>query len=648
MVFRISSSRLSVVAVATAVVGVLAMPAAMADTEDIKLTASDAAAFDDFGRAVAISGDTVVVGAFGNDDDGIRSGSAYVFKPDGSGGYTQTKLTASDADPFDEFGRAVAISGDTIVVGAEEDNDSAPLRADSGSAYVFKPDGVGGYTDTKLTASDALAFDAFGHSVAVSGDIVVVGAWLDDAPTTNSGSAYVFKPDGVGGYTETKLTASDAAAGDTFGTSVAISGDIVVVGARGNDDAGPTSGSAYVFVHDGAGGYTETKLTASDAEGGGSGDDFGISVAVSGTTVVVGAYGNNDDGFRSGSAYVFKPDGAGGYVETKLTASDGAAEDDFGISVAVSGEVVLVGASGNDDGGSNAGSAYLFMPDGAGGYVETKLTASDAAGGHRLGLWVGLSDEAAVAGAFGVSDLGTRSGGAYVFDVAVADVIAPLVAITSPLDGSFVDQSQLVLADFECTDEVGGSGLASCDGDVPVGSAIDTATVGPSTFTVTGIDNAGNETTVVHNFTVQPTLVGVGVDLEEIVDDNPGTPLADKVEDALAALNTALEELEADPPDNQAALGAIEGAVNDLEAAVSDGLLDPTEGAALMDSLSEIARTVAADAISNAVAQGGDPVALADASDALAAGDALRATEDFKDAVGQYKDALAKAEGSLP
>ena len=278
--------------------------------EDAKLTASDAAGGDEFGISVSISGDTVVVGArFDACPAGVGCGSAYVFeKP--AGGWAgalieDAKLTASDAGVFDEFGISVSISGDTVVVAA--------LGSD-GAAYVFeKPAGgwAGALTeDAKLTASDGAPGDFFGVSVSISGDTVVVG-FLFDACTAgiDCGSAYVFeKPAGgwAGTLTEdAKLTASDAAAGDFFGIAVSISGETVVVGAYLDDcTAGIDCGSAYVFEKP-AGGWAgalseDAKLTASDAA---TGDGFGVSVSISGDTVAVGA--GCTTGNDCGSAYVF-------------------------------------------------------------------------------------------------------------------------------------------------------------------------------------------------------------------------------------------------------------------------------------------------------------------------------------------------------
>jgi hypothetical protein len=242
---------------------------------------------------VAIAGNTIVVGAYGDDDDGSYSGSAYVFRTsDGGATYDQVvKLTASDAASGDYFGWSVAIDGGTVVVGSYWKE----------AAYVFRTsDGGATYIEAaKLTASDAATYDDyFGWSVAIDGNTIVVGAY-DDAP---GGSVYVFRTsDGGATYGQVaKLTADDAAAYDDFGKSVAIDGNTVVVGAYGDDDAGSKSGSAYVFrTTDGGATYGQVaKLTASDAA---ASDWFGVSVAIAGDTVVVGAEGDDD----SGSAYVF-------------------------------------------------------------------------------------------------------------------------------------------------------------------------------------------------------------------------------------------------------------------------------------------------------------------------------------------------------
>ena len=378
-----------------------------------KLLASDGAVYDNFSRSVSISGERLVVGAPEND----YNGSAYVFERDAKGIWSETaQLTASDGSADDHFGYGVSISGETVVVGAYGDDDNGSF---SGSAYVFERDAKGTWSETaKLTASDGSSQDYFGTHVSNSGDTVVVGAfYADDDNGSSSGSAYVFDRDEFGTWSETaKLTASDGAAGERFGYSVSISGDTMVIGAYVDDDNGSGSGSAYVFERDGAGTWSETaKLTASD---GAVGDRFGRSVSISGETVVVGADYDDDNGSDSGSAYVFERDAKGAWPETaQLTASDAAVGDRFGRSVSISGETVVVGADYDDDNGSDSGSAYVFERDAKGAWPETaKLTASDGAEYDYFGVNVSISGETVVAGAYYDDDDGTSSGSAYVFE----------------------------------------------------------------------------------------------------------------------------------------------------------------------------------------------------------------------------------------
>ena len=323
------------------------------------LTADDGAADDGFGYSVAIDGDTVVIGARFDDDGGLTSGSVYVFRKSWFGDtYSQmAKLTASDAAAGDGFGASVAIDGDTVVIGAENEGSG-------GAAYIFRTnDGWETYSFVvKLRADDSPYNGYFGHSVAIDGDNIVVGAYGDYHAGTYSGSAYVFRPsdDQYGGATYdqvAKLTASDAAYMDLFGESVAIDGTTVVVGAYG---AG-TGGAAYVFhtEDDGATYGQVAKLTATDAA---AGDKFGTSVAVDGGTVAIGAWYGNSAGSGSGSAYVFRTsDGGATYGQVaKLTAADAVADDGFGYSVAIDGDTVVVGALYD---GTDSGAAYIFSSD---------------------------------------------------------------------------------------------------------------------------------------------------------------------------------------------------------------------------------------------------------------------------------------------
>ena len=382
----------------------LAAPAAQADTWsfDQKLTAPDGASFDQFGFSVALSGGTALVGARLDDDNGTDSGSAYLF--DTATGAQMQKLTATDGAANDQFGRSVALSGGTALVGAI-----------SGSAYLF--DTATGAQLQKLTATDGAAFDEFGGSVALSGDTALVGAGRDDDNGVVSGSAYLFDT-GTGAQLQ-KLTATDGAEFDQFGFSVALSGGTALVGAFGDDDNGTTSGSAYLF--DTATGAQLQKLTAPD---GAANDQFGGSVALSGGTALVGARSDDDNGTNSGSAYLF--DTVTGALLHKLTAPDGAANDLFGGSVALSGGTALVGALDDDDNGTSSGSAYLF--DVATGDFIQKLTAPDGAANDFFGFSVALSGSTALVGALDDDDNGTSSGSAYVFTHDPTPIPVPLPA----------------------------------------------------------------------------------------------------------------------------------------------------------------------------------------------------------------------------
>jgi cysteine-rich repeat protein len=279
-----------------------------------KLTAADAAADDRFGTSVSLRGDTVVIGA--REDDlvpGVNCGSAYVFErhAGGTNNWGQVKkLTASDATGADRFGSSVSLSGDTIAIGAFEDDGAG---VDSGSAYVF--DRHAGGTDNwgqvkELNASDPAGSDQFGASVSISADTVAVGAPNKDlnASFVDQGFVYVFERNVGGGDNwgqVQKLGHSASTLLDKLGYSVSIDGDRIVAGAPESDGAGGSSGSAYVYHRDGAGvgswGEVE-RLTAADAA---SLDLFGGSVSISGTTIVAGARGDADAGANSGSAYVF-------------------------------------------------------------------------------------------------------------------------------------------------------------------------------------------------------------------------------------------------------------------------------------------------------------------------------------------------------
>ena len=273
-------------------------------TQLAKLTASDAAAGDYFGNSLAIDGDTLVIGAYYKDGE---AGVVYVLRTsDGGATYVEVaQLRAADAAASDYFGKAVAIDGNTVVVGATGDDDGGSA---SGSAYVFRTtDGGATYGQVaKLTAADPDAVDKFSLTVAIAGDTVVIGAYKDDDAGSGSGSAYIFRTtDDWDTHLEIKLTAADAAAGDTFGQSVAMDGGTVVVGAT---KAG-TGGAVYFFrTTDGGATYDQVaKIIADDAA---ASDKFGFSVAIDGDRVVVGATSAG----TGGAVYVFPDERRRGHL----------------------------------------------------------------------------------------------------------------------------------------------------------------------------------------------------------------------------------------------------------------------------------------------------------------------------------------------
>jgi hypothetical protein len=367
-------------------------------------TASDGANGDAFGvsSAISASGNTAVVGAFLH---ASGKGAVYVFT--GWPFWRQTfELTASDGASHDNFGNSVAISpdGDTIVVGAPGHSSG------KGAVYVFARRGLGWIQAAELTAGDAASGDNFGTSVAISAyrDTIVVGA---PSRATYEGAAYVFTRSWFGWHwsgwhQEAELTASDGASQDDFGFSVAISwdGDTVAVGAF---HAPSTPGKAYVFSTRPSGWHQEAELTPSDSA---NGNEFGFSVALSrtGHVLVVGAIGHAT---ATGSAYIFTR-WPSWHQTAELTASDGAHADKLGYSAAISadGRAVLLGAIGHL---SSTGAAYVFTRSGASWSQADELTASDGVTFDFFGLSVGFSGPSGTA-VIGAVGNGTP-GKAYIF-----------------------------------------------------------------------------------------------------------------------------------------------------------------------------------------------------------------------------------------
>jgi hypothetical protein len=482
--------------------------------QEAYLKASNTGPFDFFGSSVAISGDTVVIGApyeqsrasgvnaDQDDNSGTKMGAVYVFVRSGTGWVQQAYLKASNTGNSDQFGRVVAVSGDTVVVGSHyESSKASGVNGDgsdnsvlaSGAAYVFVRSGTTWTQEAYLKASNPDVNDYFGWSVAVSGNTVLVGAPGESSGATGvngdqsddsalrAGAAYVFVRDGTNWTQQAYLKASNTGggifgrlSGDEFGFSVALSDDTAVIGAvtessgatgvNGDEDDNSAyqSGAAYVFVRGETGWSQQAYLKASNT---GAGDYFGWSVAVSGDTVLVGApheasgatgvNGNQSDNsaFQAGAAYIFARDGSIWMQQAYLKASNTGGGvpgvlggDSFGESVSLSGDTAVVGATwessnatgingnGSDNSASNSGAAYVFISNGMNWSQSAYLKSSNSEGpapgefyGDNFGVGVGVSGETLIIGARYESSSATGvngnqndnfarySGAAYVF-----------------------------------------------------------------------------------------------------------------------------------------------------------------------------------------------------------------------------------------
>ena len=480
-----------------------------------ELTASDGGSGDRLGYSVAVSGNTVVAGAYVHEvGSNSGQGAVYVFTMPGGGwanGTQSAELTASDGAFNDNLGASVAISGDTIVAGAPSHRGASGFQ--HGATYIFTMP-AGGWTSgtqkAELTASDGASGDQLGQSVAISGDTVVAGA-------PSAETAYVFvKPDGGwrDGTQTAELTQSDGEIIDEFGRSVAESANTIVVGSPGHSPGRSVTGevgagAVYVFVKPVSGwtdGTQTAELTASDHGGDAR---LGTSVAIANDRILAGAPRPTSTATRGGSAYVFvKPAGgwADGTQTAELTPSDDRLWDNFGFSVGISGDVALVGAIQQPPVADGAqGAAYVFEMPGTGWANATEdatLTASDAVTGDWLGFSVAVDGYTTVAAApYHAVGPNREQGAVYVFRP------APGVAISRPVDGGVFPQGQEVRAAFTCSPDPVAT-VASCTAPVASGEPVDTVAAGVHTFTVTAVDSLGSTSSRTVHYTVvgRPTL----------------------------------------------------------------------------------------------------------------------------------------------
>ncbi|AXG10858.1 hypothetical protein [Haloplanus rubicundus] len=374
--------------------------------QQTKLTADDGSTEDLFGSAVALSNQTALIGAYGDDPNGEHSGSAYVFSRNTGEWDQQAKLIPDDGDSEDSFGDAVALSRETALIGAHYDEAPNGNTAGAGSAYVFSRNNGEWTQQAKLIPADSGSGDLFGTSVDIEEETVLIGAPGDGDGDNRTGSAYVFNRTDDDEWTqEAKLTANDSADEDFFGDPVAVAGEIALIGAsRDNNSNGDSAGTAYVFSRDNGEWRQQAKLTPEDGD---SSDVFGISAALAKETALIGA--RNDT-----SAYVFSRDDGEWSQQAKLTPDDYDSTSDFVPSLTLSGDTAIIGVPAPTESADTL-SPYIFTQTNGEWSQQAKLTPDDGDSEDEFSGIVALDDGTAFVGAPGDSALGNHSGATYVF-----------------------------------------------------------------------------------------------------------------------------------------------------------------------------------------------------------------------------------------
>jgi FG-GAP repeat/Secretion system C-terminal sorting domain len=483
--------------------------------EVVKAVATDRAASDLFGYSVAISGDYAIVGANQEDHNTTggqfldNAGAAYILR-NNSGTWTVVqKIVAADRAADDEFGTSVAISGDFAIVGAPRKTATVgfELNSAAGAVYIFKnTDGIWSQLQ-KIVASDRETFDEFGYSVAISENYVIVGAPYEDeyvnglSSSSNKGSAYIYKKGATVWMDEQKIVGNSVSNGDNFGWSVGISEDYAIIGSprEGVASGGgilTEAGSAYIFRKFSSG--TWTQMQSINAFDKGAGDEFGTSVAISGDYVIVGALfeDHNATGGANlsdaGSAYIFERDGGTWTQMNKIVASDRAASDNFGVSVSISGEYAIVGAYNEDEdpvGGntlSNSGSAYIFRNTSGNWAQANKIVASDRGGFDLFGNSVSISGDYAIVGAFNEDE--NQAGGNTINSAGSSYIFKNCVARRTDVQTScgafiWIDGNTYTENNNTATFNFAGGAASGCDSLVTLNLTINIPSVGIDTRT---------------------------------------------------------------------------------------------------------------------------------------------------------------------
>ncbi|MHC5065876.1 MAG: hypothetical protein ACYTG5_18080 [Planctomycetota bacterium] len=352
-------------------------------TQLVRVGLASGPAGSEFGQALALNGNDLVIGSAGNDSQGQDSGAVFVYEEKDGSIAGPDVLVPRDPWPSSFFGNAVAIDGDRIVVGAKGTSQEGPW---TGTAYVFERSGGVWSEQARLIAASQTSWDLFGHAVAISGDTILVSArWKGLGIKHLAGAVFVFERLPSGRYARSRLVGE--AVGDMFGESLAIDGDTIAIGAWSADAHGLNSGAVHIFVRQGSEWVQEARVCALD---GAPYDHFGASLALAGDLLVVGAEGDDDLQNERGSVYVFERQ-AGAWNQTaKLGPSDGAQQDLFGTTVAIDSGVIYVGSPAHANPGGGSGAIYRYENHG-GQWQETGIKFGEgnlgtalAAGEDRL------------------------------------------------------------------------------------------------------------------------------------------------------------------------------------------------------------------------------------------------------------------------
>ena len=381
------------------------------------ILSKDSKAEDYFGFSAAVDADTVLVGAYKADVDGVKdAGAAYVYVLGENGWYQQAKLVAEPKFAEDTLGGKVALNNDIAVLGIMRRDEKGK---DSGAVASFERQSNNWLQRQIFTAPDAEPGDAFGQSISLTDKHLVVGAPRNDALGKDSGAAYIYKRENGLWCYQTKITANDGRDGDLFGISVAIDGDTVLIGADLHDEKAENAGAVYVYVLDNNHWKQEAKLMATDGD---KTDIFGVRVAVSEDTALISARRDDIDGVGvdAGSAYIFERKGQIWTEKIKLTSPDGKADDRYGRDVALGKDTIIISAMNHDSNGVDTGALYVYKKDDSGWRYTSKITAKVSLPDDRFGWSVGLFNDSAVITAPNHDGTGMDSGAVFIQELDIS------------------------------------------------------------------------------------------------------------------------------------------------------------------------------------------------------------------------------------